>query len=135
MNSSVKIVGAFVDTLVLNIYPVDQQLQIESRRVDQLLQEELTLLKQQAQEAEEDIPTRFVFNDLPLLMKAKGGDGFNWIMHNRFLSVAVNRSSKVQILGQVRCSSEYLWRVRDLDQVISRYPQITPSCIPHCGIV
>ncbi len=123
MNSSVKIVGAFVDTLVLNIYPVDQQLQIESRRVDQLLQEELTLLKQQAQEAEEDIPTRFVFNDLPLLMKAKGGDGFNWIMHNRFLSVAVNRSSNVQILGQVRCSSEYLWRVRDLDQVIGSVHQ------------
>jgi hypothetical protein len=51
-------------------------------------------------------------------MRAKGGDGFNWIMHNHWLTVAVNRSSKSQILAQVRCSSAYLWRVRDLGQIL-----------------
>src|SRR5689334_6324766 len=111
MESLVKILGAFIDTLVLNVYPVDSQLQVEERRVDPLLQEELKLLKEQAQEIEEDVPTRFAFQGAPLLMRAKGGDGFNWIMHNHWLTVAVNRSSKSQILGQVRCSSAYLWRV------------------------
>jgi hypothetical protein len=114
MESLVKILGAFLDTLVLNVYPTDHGFEIEERRLDPLLKEELMLLKEQAQEAEEEIPTRFVFREKPLLMKAKGGDGFNWIMHNRMLTVAVNRSSKAQILAQVRLSSEYLWRVRDL---------------------
>jgi hypothetical protein len=118
MESMVKILGAFVDTLVLNIYPTDHDFEIEERRVDEHLQEELMLLKGQAQELEEDVPTRFAFNGAPLLMRAKGGDGFNWIMHNHWLTVAVNRSSKAQILGQVRCSSAYLWRVRDLGQII-----------------
>jgi len=82
------------------------------------LKEELMLLKGQAQELEEDFPTRFAFNGASLLMRAKGGDGFNWIMHNHWLTVAVNRSSKAQILAQVRCSSAYLWRKRDLGQII-----------------
>jgi hypothetical protein len=118
MESRVKILGAFLDTLVLNVYPTDATFQVEERRIDPLLREELTLLKEQAQELEEDFPTRFAFLDAPLLMRAKGGDGFNWIMHNHWLTVAVNRSSKAQILGQVRCSSAYLWRVRDLGQIL-----------------
>jgi hypothetical protein len=136
MESLVKILGAFVDTLVLNVYPVDTQLQVEERRVDPLLQEELKLLKEQAQEIEEDVPTRFAFQGAPLLMRAKGGDGFNWIMHNHWLTVAVNRSSKAQILGQVRCSSAYLWRVRDLGKVIAEVHQFLmsifgESIMPH----
>src|SRR6266550_6958611 len=118
MESMVKILGAFLDTLVLNVYPTDQSFEIEERRVDALLQEELLLLKEQAQDAEEDFPTRFAFNGASLLMRAKGGDGFNWIMHNHWLTVAVNRSSKAQILAQVYCSSVYLWRKRDLGQII-----------------
>jgi hypothetical protein len=127
MESMVKILGAFVDTLVVNIYPTDAQFEIEERRIDPLLREELTLWKEQAQEIEEDFPTRFVFEGLPLVMRAKGGDGFNWIMHNRLLTVAVNRSSKAQILGQVRCSSEYLWRVHDLSQVVANVHQFLKS--------
>jgi hypothetical protein len=118
MESMVKILGAFLDTLVLNVYPTDHDFQIEQRRLDPLLKEELMLLKEQAQEAEEEMPTRFVFRGKPLLMKARGGDGFNWIMGNRMLTVAVNRSSKAQILAQVRLSSEYLWRVRDLGSIL-----------------
>jgi len=136
MESLVKILGAFVDTLVLNVYPTDQAFEIEERRVDPLLQEELKLLKEQAQELEEDVPTRFAFNGAPLLMHAKGGDGFNWIMHNHWLTVAVNRSSKAQILAQVRCSSAYLWRVRDLGQIIVNVHQFLISIfgeyiVPH----
>ena len=54
MESMVRILGAFVDTLVLNVYPTDQAFEVEERRVDPLLQEELMLLKEQAQELEED---------------------------------------------------------------------------------
>ena len=45
MTSAVRIVGAGVDTLVLNIYPTDATGIIVQRRVAQDLQEELTLLK------------------------------------------------------------------------------------------
>jgi hypothetical protein len=136
MNSSVKILGAFLDTLVLNIYPTDHQFHIEQRRIDPPLREELSLLKGQAQELEEDVPTRFVFDGLPLVMRAKGGDGFNWIMHNRLLTVAVNRGSKAQILAQARLSSEYLWRVRDLGQILVEVHQFLMSIfgqyiVPH----
>jgi len=96
MERMVKILGAFVDTLVLNIYPTDHDFEIEERRVDESLKEELMLLKGQAQEAEEDVPTRFAFNGASLLMRAKGGDGFNWIMHNHWLTVAVNRPRVAQ---------------------------------------
>ena len=136
MESLVKILGAFLDTLVLNIYPTDATFHLEERRIDPLLREELTLLKEQAQEIEEDYPTRFAFNGASLLMRAKGGDGFNWIMHNHWLTVAVNRSSKAQILAQVRCSSAYLWRVRDLGQIIVDVHQFLMSIfgeyiVPH----
>ena len=136
MESLVKILGAFLDTLVINVYPTDHAFELEERRIDPLLKEELMLLKEQAQEAEEEMPTRFVFRGKPLLMKAKGGDGFNWIMHNRMLTVAVNRSSKAQILAQVRLSSEYLWRVRDLGQILVEVHQFLISIfgeyiVPH----
>ena len=61
MESMMYILGAFLDTLVLNVYPADASFEIEERRIDALLKEELMLLKEQAQEAEEEIPTRFVF--------------------------------------------------------------------------
>jgi hypothetical protein len=34
MEGKVKVLGAFVDTLVLNIYPTDAQFEIEERRID-----------------------------------------------------------------------------------------------------
>lgn len=111
--SPVAIVGVGVDTLVLNVYPTDSSYQLVKRRVDPELQEELALLKQQAQDDEQDMPSRFCFGDMPLLMRAKGGEGFQWILHNRKLTVAVNRNSKMNVLGQVRFSSEYLWSVRN----------------------
>src|SRR5690242_9838357 len=136
MESMVKILGAFIDTLVLNVYPTDASFEIEERRIDEDLKAELMLLKGQAQEEEEEMPSRFVFRGQPLLMKAKGGDGFNWILHNRMLTVAVNRSSKAQILAQVRLSSEYLWRVRDLGSILVEVHQFLmsifgPYIVPH----
>ena len=119
MGSSVKIVGSGVDTLVMNIYPTDSAGTVVKRRVSSDLQEELTLLKERAQVEEEDIASRFVFDGGNLFMRTKGSEGFNWILHNNSLTLAVNRGSKMAMLGQVRLSSEYLWTVGNLDKAIS----------------
>jgi len=79
----VKVVGAFVDTLVLNVYPTDASFQPEARRVAPELQEELRQMKDAAQEAEEDIPTRFVFAGVPLLMTSKAESGLMDNVKNR----------------------------------------------------
>src|SRR5579884_708924 len=119
MDSSVRIVGCGVDTLVLNIYPTDSEGALVERRLDEALQEELRLLKERAQVEEEDVVTRFVFDGGNLLMRTKGSEGFNWILHNQSLTLAVNRGSKMRLLGQVRLSSQYLWSVGHLDRAIS----------------
>lgn len=118
MDSSVRMVGYGVDTLVLNIYPTDSEGTLVERRVDEALQEELRLLKERAQVEEEDVVTRFVFEG-NLLMRTKGSEGFNWILHNQSITLAVNRGSKMRLLGQVRLSSQYLWSVGHLDKAIS----------------
>ncbi len=118
MDSSVRIVGSGVDTLVLNIYPTDSEGVMVKRRVDEDLQEELRLLKERAQREEEDVVTRFVFGG-NLLMRAKGSEGFNWILYNQSITLAVNRGSKMSLLGQVRLSSQYLWSAGHLDKAIS----------------
>lgn len=132
MESPVKIVSACADTLVLNCYPCTGDFeQIERRTMSDALRNELEHLKKQAQEQEEPIPTRFVFNPdglssgkgeenaYNLKMQAKGGDGFNWILKNEEITLAVNRSSKMLLWAQVRCSSGYLQTVRNLGKVIS----------------
>ncbi len=95
MESLVKIVGAGVDTLVMNIYPTDSAVVVVKRRVSSDLQQELTFLKERAQVEEEDKPSRFVFDGGNLFMRTKGSEGFNWILHNDSLTLAVNRGSKM----------------------------------------
>src|SRR5450755_1422570 len=118
-DSPVKVLAAFVDTLVLNVYPSDATFEQTKGRVALELQEELAALKEQAQEQEEDITTRFTFAGVPLNMTRKGAEGFQWILRSSKLSLAVNRGSKMQLLAQVRCSSEYLWSVRDLGKIVA----------------
>jgi hypothetical protein len=118
IESQVKIVSSCVDTLVLNCYPTNGSFEIEPRKMPVELREELEQLKALAQEAEEPVTTRFVFNGANLHMQAKGGDGFNWILRNGSIALAVNRSAKMQLLAQVRCSSQYLQSTRDLGKVI-----------------
>jgi hypothetical protein len=117
--SGVHILGAFLDTLYLNVYPTDASFQIVQDRVKDDLRSELEALKQRAQDEEESIPSRFVFDGCPLLMTPKGAEGFNWILKNTSINLCVNRSSKMALLGQVRCSSEYLWKVRDVAKIMN----------------
>ncbi len=116
--SQVEIVGCGADTVVLNIYPTDTNFQVVPRRVAAELQEELSVLKQRAQDEEEDIASRFVFSGANLLMRTKGSEGFNWILHSASLTLAINRGSKMAMLGQVRLSSEYLWSKEFLSEAL-----------------
>lgn len=104
------LLGCNPDTLVLNVLPTDANFQVVRRRLDESLQEELDVLKQRAQDEEEAIPTRWVFEGGNLFMKEKGGSHFKWILDHPLISVAISRGVKVAMLGQVRFSSEYLWR-------------------------
>lgn len=119
MSSPVKLLSACVDTLVMNLYPTDADFQIVRRKLDSELREELEHYKETAQEEEEPIPTRFVYKNEHLLMRPKGGDGFNWILTNNKITLSVNRSAKMNLLARVRCSSEYLQTDRDLGGIIS----------------
>ena len=117
------LLGCNPDTLVLNVLPTDAQFQVVRRRLDESLEQELDSLKQRAQEEEEPIPTRWVFEGGNLFMKEKGGSHFKWILDHPLLSVAISRGVKVAMLGQVRFSSEYLWREctrEDLGVAISK---------------
>ncbi|GCE27896.1 hypothetical protein KDA_33800 [Dictyobacter alpinus] len=119
MNSPVKVLGAFLDTLYLNVYQTDSSYQVVKKKLSDELKAELQLLKDEAQEEEENIPTRFVFDGQPLLMMMKGGEGFNWILKNESINLCVNRSSKMNLCAQVRCSSEYLWKLRDIGLIVN----------------
>ncbi|GCE03654.1 hypothetical protein [Dictyobacter aurantiacus] len=78
--SLVRVLGAFLDTLYLNVYQTDSNFQVVKKRLPDELKLELQQLKELAQEEEENIPTRFSFDGRPLLMMTKGSEGFNWIL-------------------------------------------------------
>ncbi len=118
VNSPVKVLAAFLDTLVLNVYPTDEQSQRVKRKVDDTLQAELTVLKAHAQDQEEDIPTRFFFAGVPLVMTRKGADGYQWILRSSKMALSINCGSTMANLCKVRLSSEYLWSVRDVGKVV-----------------
>jgi hypothetical protein len=110
MTSRMHILGRGLDTLIVNIYPTDEQGDIINKRLHEVLEQELTDYKEQAQEADEEIPTRWVFEGETLFMKDKGGSHFKWILSSHQFSLAVSRGIKVGLWGQVRFSSEYLWK-------------------------
>lgn len=118
MKTNVKLLSVCADTLVLNVYPTNGLYQVERHDLPAALKNELELLKKLSQDQEQPIPSRFVFCGSNLKMTQKGGEGFNWILKNKEITLAVNRSSKMLLWAQVRCSSEYLQTVRDLGKVI-----------------
>ncbi|GCE03649.1 hypothetical protein [Dictyobacter aurantiacus] len=119
MDSRVKVLGAFLDTLYLNVYQTDTNFQIVKKKLSDELKLELQQLKELAQEEEENIPTRFSFDGRPLLMMTKGSEGFNRILKNESINFCVNRGSRMNLCAQVRCSSEYLWKRRDISTIVN----------------
>jgi hypothetical protein len=114
-----SVLGAFLDTLVLNVVPTDMSFNPEVRPFSGDLGQKLAEYKEEAQNAEEDVPTIFSFDGACLFMAPKGGTGFMWILRNKKISIAIVRKIKHAMWAQVRLSSEYLWSVRDLAKVVS----------------
>ncbi|BCL82833.1 hypothetical protein ccbrp13_52980 [Ktedonobacteria bacterium brp13] len=78
MASPVRILGVFVDTLYLNVYQTDIRFQPVKKGISEELKLKNQKLKDLAQELEENIPTRSVFDGSPLLTMTKGSEGFNF---------------------------------------------------------
>ncbi|MEO6893207.1 MAG: hypothetical protein ABI324_29845 [Ktedonobacteraceae bacterium] len=105
-----RIIACGPDTVYYTLYPTDAHFQPVRCELPEDLQEELDLLKEQAQEQEEPVLTRFVFEGANLFMQEKGGSGgFKWILKNEKLTLALSRGKRTGIWGQARLSSEYLW--------------------------
>ena len=108
------------DTVYYTIRPTDEQFQPVRQELDADLQMELELLKQQAQQFDEKVATRWAIDGKTLYMRDKGGSQFKWIMDNEYLTLSVGRGKKTGVIGQVRLSSEFLWHCEaDLGRALS----------------
>ncbi|HJT56419.1 MAG TPA: hypothetical protein VJ761_07990 [Ktedonobacteraceae bacterium] len=110
MAQEIHFLGRGLDTLIVNVYPTDQEGDVIKERLPEALEQELTRYKERAQLEDEEVPTRWVFQGENLCMKDKGGSHFKWILTCNQFTVAVSRGIKVALWGQVRFSSEYLWK-------------------------
>src|SRR5262249_38311532 len=97
------------DTATYMIRPTDRDFVPIKQELSEELQEELEALKKQAQEADEEVPTRWIFEDQTLFMQDKGGSQFKWILKNDKITLCIGRGKKTGIIGQLRLNSEYLW--------------------------
>src|SRR5262249_53943445 len=96
------------DTAYYTIRPTDRDFKPMHVELDTDLQEELNALKSKAQELDELVPTRWVFEEQTLFMREKGGSQFKWILENDKIILCIGRGKKTGVIGQVRLSSEYL---------------------------
>src|SRR5215813_12637793 len=87
--SSSKLValGFGPDTATYTIRPTDRDFQPIKQELSEELQEELEVLKKQAQDEDEQVPTRWIFEEQTLFMQDKGGSQFKWIIKNDKITV------------------------------------------------
>lgn len=111
--------GAFIDTLILNVVPTVASGEMTRRAFSSDLQQQLSTYKEQAQEEDGPIITPFTFEGCSILMQPKGGTGFLWVMENTKIKLSLSRDKKRALWAQVRLSQEYLWSVRSLCKVLS----------------
>lgn len=116
----VRLLGVNPDTLVVNVLPVDMTGEIVKRPLLDSLQAELDQWKELAQNEDEPVPTRWVFEGSNLFMLDKAGAPFKWILEHPKIKVAISRGVRLPLLGEVRFSSEYLWAYKhDLSKAVS----------------
>ncbi|GCE20078.1 hypothetical protein [Dictyobacter kobayashii] len=97
--SMIRLLGAFLDTLYLNVYQTDTSFQVVKKKLPNELKLELQQIKEQAQEEEENIPTRFSSDGKPLLMMLKGSEGFNWILRNESINFCCTWNKAAKSIG------------------------------------
>lgn len=119
--SEARIVNAGVDTLVMNAFHTDEHGKPIKRDLDGLLQKQLDVWKQEAQQAHDDVPTSLTFNDAVLHMCPNGaGRGqWPWMMKTQDITLYVS-GGHWNSIASVRFGSQYLWsRQCLLDAIIS----------------
>jgi hypothetical protein len=96
------IVADNIDTLILNV-KLRQDFPLE-------LAQQLDVLKETSQEAEEDLITDYAFAGERLFIKPHGaGKQWRWILHSPSLHLDVGLGKHTQIVAKARLSAAYLW--------------------------
>jgi hypothetical protein len=98
----VRLLGVCPDTLVFNVLPIDDVGNVVQRVLLESLQEELEQWKEHAQQEEESVPPRWVFDGSNLYMLDKAGAPFKWILEHPKMKVSISRGLRVPLLGMVR---------------------------------
>jgi hypothetical protein len=112
------IVADNIDTLILNVklrqdFPLD-------------LAQQLDVLKEASQDAEEDLVTDFTFAGQRLFIKPHGaGKQWRWILHSPSLHLDVGRGKHTQIVAKARLSAAYLWASEIGDALTQVYAFLT----------
>jgi hypothetical protein len=119
--TAVEVLARGVDTLLLNVYYEDEQGKPIKRDLTHELVERLDAWKQGAIEAEEPIIVPWTFEGANLKMYPHGaGRGqWRWLLTCDALNLCLSRG-RLNCVAMVRCSSEYLWGSRSLEDSIVR---------------
>jgi hypothetical protein len=130
---SPQIVNAGVDTLYLNVYYADPE---RLTRIDQPLDEKLQAtfddLQQRAKLTRQEVLTPWHLERQPFYMLSHGsGKQWRWIIKNDLLNVQIGNGDYRGIIGHIRVSSDYLWRVNALHHVLGRVNGFTNQLFGH----
>jgi hypothetical protein len=112
------IVADNIDTLILNV-KLRQDFPLE-------LAQQLDVLKEASQDAEEDVVTDYTFAGERLFIKPHGaGKQWRWILHSPSLHLDVGLGKHTQIVAKARLSAAYLWATEIGDALTQVYAFLT----------
>jgi hypothetical protein len=116
-----SLVGRGVDTLLLNVYYTDSDGKLDKRDLAPFLVQQLNTWKNQAIAAEKPMVVPWAFQGAHLHMYPHGaGRGqWTWLLTSDLLTLCVSRG-RLNCIGMVRPSSEYLWSCPSLQAAIER---------------
>jgi hypothetical protein len=118
MPPTLAIVADNIDTLILNVklrhdFPLE-------------LAQQLDVLKEASQYAEEDLSTDYTFAGERLFIKPHGaGKQWRWILHSPSLHLGVGLGKHTQIVAKARLSAAYLWATEIGDALTQLYAFLT----------
>src|SRR5215467_3481694 len=116
-----RLVGHGVDTLLLNVYYTDADGKPDKRDLASFLVEKLNAWKNRAMLEEQPVVVPWPFQGAHLHMYPHGaGRGqWTWLLTSELLTLCVSRG-RLNCIGMVRLSSEYLWSCPSLREAIAR---------------
>lgn len=124
---------AGVDTLYVNAYHADpERFSRIDRPVDEEIQAIFNGLQQQAILAKQHVETPWSLDEQRLHMLSHGsGKQWHWILHNDFINIQIGKGDYRGVIAHIRVSSEYLWRVNAVHQVLGLVNHLTNTLFAH----